>query len=123
MRKHPRGGRPDCGRARTAGNGAPAHAAAAAALTLLTAIPEVLDLVLLDVAIMLVERRREGVSAVVAADEVEILDRRRIGRGFERRASGRCNRPGGQSGVAVGVVGRVELEIFAREIPVVASRP
>ena len=44
---------------------------------------EVIDLPLLDVLVVLRERRGEDVRAVVAADEVEIVHRRRTEHSFE----------------------------------------
>ena len=51
----------------------PASADAVSRLMMLTAIAKVLNLILLDIAVVLVERARELVRAVVAADEVQIV--------------------------------------------------
>ena len=62
-------------------------------LLMLTTIAEILNLVLLNVPVVLLERARELVRAVVAADEVQEVGVGRMDRGLERRAAGRRDRP------------------------------
>src|ERR1700753_2000104 len=64
-----------------------------------------------DVAVLLFVGRGEDVGAVVAADEVEVGHRRRPRRRLQAGQAGRADRPGGQAGVAVGVVRRVDAQI------------
>ena len=67
-----------------------------ASVALQSAIAEVLDLVLLDVAVVLVERGREGVRAVVLADEVQIRDVRRGAAASSDARPGDAIGPGGR---------------------------
>src|SRR6478672_10514976 len=67
-------------------------------------IAKILNLIFEDVPIVFGERSREFVRAVVAADEIEVVDVGRLGDRLERCASGIRNRSGWQPGVAVGVV-------------------
>ena len=83
---------------------------------------EVLHLILLDVAIVLIESAREGVGAVVAADEIQIVGVGRVSRGVERCLAGRGNRTGRQSRIAIRVVRRVEGQIVASKIAVELPR-
>ena len=84
-------------------------------------ISEVLNLILLHVAVVLLERARELVRAVVAADEVQIVGVGRMDRRLERRAAGRRDRSGRQARIAIGVVRRVERQIVLVEVAVVAA--
>src|SRR3954470_11761360 len=86
-------------------------------------LAEVLHLVLLDVAIVFVERAGELVRAVVAADEVEVLGVGRVHRGLERGEAGRRNRPRRQPGIAIRVVGRIEREIPLVDVAAMAPAP
>ena len=102
---------------------APDRAALTPALLLpCTFIAEVLHLVLLHVAVVLLERARELVRAVVAADEVQVVDVGRLRGRLERRAAGRGDRPGRQARIAIGVVRRIERQIVAAQVAVVTCR-
>lgn len=64
------------------------------------------------VALVLRKRRREDVSAMIVADEVERTARPRVERGAQRGFARRADGPGGQARVAVSVIGRVKLKFL-----------
>ena len=79
------------------------------------------------VAIVLGQRRGEGVAALAVGDEIERALARRVDRGQDRRAARIADRPGRQAGHDIGVVRRVRLQVGARqlaaELPLPPVRP
>src|SRR3954469_4244933 len=84
---------------------------------------EIPDLILLDVAVVFVERRGERIRPVVPAHEVEIWHVRRMRGGLERSLPRGGKRPGRQAGISIGVVPGIELQMSSRQVPVVPSGP
>ena len=81
-------------------------------------VAKILHLIFLHVAVVLVERPRELVRAVVAAHEIQKVGVGRVHRRVERRAAGRRDRSGRQARIPVRVVRRIEREVVARRLPV-----
>ena len=79
-------------------------------------VPEVLHLPSLYVPIVVGQHWAIFAPAVVAADEVEIVNLRGTGGGFERRLPGRGDGTGRQAGIAVGLARRVELQVHTPEV-------
>src|SRR6476469_4002284 len=70
-----------------------------------------------DVAIVLVDVRREDVPTLPVGDEIQrAVTRRRRHRGEDRGAPGIADRSRRQAGDDVGVVGRIRLQVGAREL-------
>src|SRR6187549_1408801 len=96
-------------------------AAAAAAFLALPplggpAFPPVLPLPDLDVPVVLLEGLGEDVGAVVASHEVEERHVLRVGGGLEAGEPRRADRPGGEAGPTVGVVGGIQPQVLAAEV-------
>src|SRR5919204_1108799 len=72
-----------------------------------------------DRLVVLVERRREVMAAVVDGDEIEIRPRRRREDRLDRGQAGAGDGPRRQPAVAIGVEGTVDLQVIAsRRAPV-----
>src|SRR2546427_12064964 len=83
---------------------------------MLSSLAEVLNLVLVHVAVVFGQRARELMGAVVPADEVQKIGVGRMHGSVERGAAGRRDGTRRQAGIAVGVVRRVEREIVATQV-------
>src|SRR5947207_2446132 len=84
-------------------------------------VAEVLHLKLLHVAVVLLQRPGKFVGAVVPAHKIQEIAIGGVQDRFERGAAWRGNRARRQPGVAIGVVRRIDGEIVAAQIAVVAA--